>query len=558
MYSYIYLCQFESSVPFDPKPFLWQSFCYIGSSNHQEPARASDELRCAYYILQKHGRGPENTYNEFKRTLENEYDPNEDWNHKAFRQQRVRPSPLFRAVLDDNLKLAELLLQYGARIEIRNVEGRTALHEAIVRWRTDIVHLFCRNGADLEAPVTSEYSFGGTALHIAATEGLVDIVQSLLRHGANSQARSRFGWTALDIGILDHQEAVLEELLKSIHAPTMLSAYSCRLSDVSLDAEDGGGRSNIAYHLIEHGVRGSGSKHRNLYLGCLSKIGHGLVFSPDETTKLSTKLIREMEATLMEIAGMPGAILWPRRLCAQCDRFQNQDGSAMNTIFEHSLDYSVLSQFADRGCNLCQLLVESLRNRWCLLHQIDGKRREEFGVSPTVLLRIERKNGSGILVDLRLIVLCGDKIAFTDLGHVQSRSSIALFVTRLLTSAEHLNAAVSATSPSDTAGTGSDRSFAIAKAWLERCIEEHPSCRRDTNSGLPTRVLDVGDESRSPHLYISRNEQVLYAALFYCWGNEASICSLSTNIDEHTRGIPFDTLPKTMADAVIIVRRLGI
>ena len=129
---------------------------------------------------------------------------------------------------------------------------------------------------------------------------------------------------------------------------------------------------------------------------------------------------------------------------------------------------------------------------------------------------------------------------------------------KALTSIENLNAAVAESAPSDTEGTGSDRSLAIAKAWLQRCIEEHPSCRLETKGELPTRVIDVGDESTPPHIYVSKRERESYVTLSYCWGAERNFCSLITNIDTHTRGIQLEDLPKTIADAVVITRKLGI
>ena len=121
-----------------------------------------------------------------------------------------------------------------------------------------------------------------------------------------------------------------------------------------------------------------------------------------------------------------------------------------------------------------------------------------------------------------------------------------------------MNAAVAETGPSDMEGTGSDRSLAIAKAWLQRCIEEHPSCRLETKGELPTRVIDVGDESTPPRIYVSKREQESYVTLSYCWGGDRNFCSLTTNIEAHTRNLLLEDLPKTIADAVVITRKLGI
>ena len=98
----------------------------------------------------------------------------------------------------------------------------------------------------------------------------------------------------------------------------------------------------------------------------------------------------------------------------------------------------------------------------------------------------------------------------------------------------------------------------MAKAWLQRCIDEHPSCHLATPYGLPNRVVDVGVESEPPRIYTTKREKEPYVTLSYCWGRDRNLCSLTTNIDAHSKGIPLEDLPKTIADAVIITRQLGI
>ena len=206
---------------------------------------ASNRLAHIYLFNQKHGQGSENLHANWKQILEDGHDPNEEWDHKYY---QTRSSPLFGAVEDNHLQIAQLLLQYDAKIEKYNPEGHTALHKAIVLSHDALVRLFLDHGADLETPVTSKHLEGGTALHLAVNEGLVDIVESLLQRGANTLARSRAGWTAVDIAILDRQETVLAVLLKYVDVSTILPKVSDEMS-VEKDAQ-----SVIACHLIEHGV----------------------------------------------------------------------------------------------------------------------------------------------------------------------------------------------------------------------------------------------------------------------------------------------------------------
>lgn len=128
----------------------------------------------------------------------------------------------------------------------------------------------------------------------------------------------------------------------------------------------------------------------------------------------------------------------------------------------------------------------------------------------------------------------------------------------MLITTEHLNTAVAEIGPSDNEGTASDRSLAVAKAWLQRCEDEHPSCRRSELGGLPKRVIDCGSMSSEPRIYISTRERVPYVTLSYCWGHHQNIRLLSTNVDAYTQCLPFASLPQTIADAVSVARRMNI
>ena len=94
-------------------------------------------------------------------------------------------------------------------------------------------------------------------------------------------------------------------------------------------------------------------------------------------------------------------------------------------------------------------------------------------------------------------------------------------------------------------------------------------------SYVPTRLIDVGgkDGREEPRLVISETYPPLnndeshpdsrrYIALSYCWGPpEAAACQLKTTRDslaDRLRGIKLETLPKTLLDAVLVCRALGV
>jgi hypothetical protein len=79
---------------------------------------------------------------------------------------------------------------------------------------------------------------------------------------------------------------------------------------------------------------------------------------------------------------------------------------------------------------------------------------------------------------------------------------------------------------------------------------------------MPTRVIDVGDASHSPHLYQTRGARAAFVALSHCWGTKQvgykSLATTSVNLHAHCHEIPLESLPKTFRDAFLVTRELGL
>lgn len=87
---------------------------------------------------------------------------------------------------------------------------------------------------------------------------------------------------------------------------------------------------------------------------------------------------------------------------------------------------------------------------------------------------------------------------------------------------------------------------------------------------MPTRLLDVSHDKPGPdshdnvRLVISNVESVHnshpYAALSYCWGNDLDgvVRTKKANLESFRHGIPLDSLPQTLQDAVTVCRGLHI
>lgn len=80
---------------------------------------------------------------------------------------------------------------------------------------------------------------------------------------------------------------------------------------------------------------------------------------------------------------------------------------------------------------------------------------------------------------------------------------------------------------------------------------------------LPTRLIDVGTNKEGPIRLIQTNQEARdrYIALSHCWGqlsDDQRFCTYDSNLDQRMADIPYDQLPATFRDAVVVTRALCI
>ncbi|XP_015374320.1 PREDICTED: integrin-linked protein kinase-like [Diuraphis noxia] len=112
-------------------------------------------------------------------------------------------SPLHWAAKEGHLKIVEMLVQRGARINSTNRGDDTPLHLAAAHGHHEIVHLLLKNRADIN--FTNEH--GNTPLHYACFWGYEAIAEELIENGALAALANKDGDTPLDKGkgpILKH------------------------------------------------------------------------------------------------------------------------------------------------------------------------------------------------------------------------------------------------------------------------------------------------------------------------------------------------------------------
>jgi hypothetical protein len=76
---------------------------------------------------------------------------------------------------------------------------------------------------------------------------------------------------------------------------------------------------------------------------------------------------------------------------------------------------------------------------------------------------------------------------------------------------------------------------------------------------LPTRVIYVGQDNLNIRLHISESGQKdRYAALSHCWGGSNPLITTTDNVVSHVENLPYESLPHTFRDAILVARALGL
>ncbi|KAM5344352.1 hypothetical protein ACJ41O_012889 [Fusarium nematophilum] len=104
----------------------------------------------------------------------------------------------------------------------------------------------------------------------------------------------------------------------------------------------------------------------------------------------------------------------------------------------------------------------------------------------------------------------------------------------------------------------------LLSAWYTSCLNGHDNCQKHQESGSPgmtnpTRLIDV-DSMRLVELETQTPpaSRIPYAALSYVWGRHQQLRLTKATYEAFRSWIPEDRLPKTVRNAITIVRDLGI
>jgi ankyrin repeat protein len=118
---------------------------------------------------------------------------------------------------EDGVGVAQLLLERGAVVNTRRMDGSTPLHIASFFGRVEIVRLLIAHNADVNAVD----DLGKTPLHDVSRgvdesqENGIGVARLLLDHGADVNAKTRLGYTPLSL-VSPSQRPKLAELLEYV------------------------------------------------------------------------------------------------------------------------------------------------------------------------------------------------------------------------------------------------------------------------------------------------------------------------------------------------------
>lgn len=121
-------------------------------------------------------------------------------------------TPLMLAVETSGCEeLVGWLLDYGANINLGNIDGMTPLHYASRKNNSAVVRLLLVRGAKVD----SLNSCGKTPLVIAVEEGCVEVVETLLQNGADIDRKDNRGMTILHVACDMARDTAVALLLRA-------------------------------------------------------------------------------------------------------------------------------------------------------------------------------------------------------------------------------------------------------------------------------------------------------------------------------------------------------
>ncbi|KAI1656815.1 hypothetical protein F4813DRAFT_112107 [Daldinia decipiens] len=522
-----------------------------GTGIWNEPQQQISRSQCSIDDVKKalkQGLDPNVQWNAFEvvtppaigRFVPSSFDPDCTWANYN--------TPLHKSLWHQHYDAAALLLESGARIDLCNALGRTVLHEALnppskLRLKYTSSHyekvkFLIENGANINAETEDSSSHnkytsrsGIVPLHEAIRAWDLKMVKILVEAGASLTQLAPGGWTILDLALLERNEPIIDFLYKS----------GARLSEIPNSEVEPTNLREMAQALLADNSIFPSPDYREAYLHVISHPEFLCAWKGFSTGSVSTcrVLLETFLDILSRIAEKPNPENVPGApTCVQCAAFLRQLSLEILDPFELYPDRDSLRRSAIDGCCLCALFEDALVHKTGRWAGQSSAKYTKFGTTPKIILL------PGEISWRPTIIIHHENQSETLIIDSMSDSFMI----------DHQQY------PDDTElGTGSARAFETACSWLENCRLHHSKCNesKDENPMLPTRVIDVGNETSEPLLYQGNGRHAPYVCLSYCCGSCDNLKTTKESLLDHMNMIPLRLFPPTLRDAVLATRQLG-
>ncbi len=159
---------------------------------------------------------------------------------------------LHQASITGNIEIVKLLIENGAKIDLKDKNGLRSIHYAALHGRLDIINLLIRCCSNC-----NEQAFNGdTPLHLAIQSGHADIVYQFIHYNADITLTNNQFKSSLDLACELGKTKIVEILLKSglcVHYLKDKSKDSNELATTCLHLAARNGHNDIIKLLILYG-----------------------------------------------------------------------------------------------------------------------------------------------------------------------------------------------------------------------------------------------------------------------------------------------------------------
>lgn len=180
------------------------------------------------------------TKDVIEKLLENDADPN-------IKGGRDDLSPL---LLTSDKGIVQLLIDHGAKLDIKDKYGWTPLMYASFQGNSDLVKFYIDSGID---PNIQDTTYKNTALMLASGLEHFEVVKLLLEHGADPNIKGIDDITALSAAAATGNNDIVKILLKH-DATHTLNVVETPTGNTALILASMNGYNEIVKLLLEHGA----------------------------------------------------------------------------------------------------------------------------------------------------------------------------------------------------------------------------------------------------------------------------------------------------------------